>query len=392
MAGTRDRLPGSARINWLYVDWATAATLFALIEAHIWLTAPPGERWPAALGGAIFSLPVATRRRWPIAGTAVILTAWTGHALLTEHRGALHNAVGVLPSLLLVFYGLGAYAPARRAYPAFAAAVLVTSIDSLLTPATNLLVSGVLIVGLPFLAGRLIRTRLGRVHRERDHAELVEAQQQTEERRAAERERAELGRELHDAIAHGLSVMVIQAGAARLVMDTDPARAEAALVSVEQAGRRALSEMRRLVGELQPDGMPHSLAPQPGLAQIDQLLSQARSAGVSTDLKVEGLPLPLPAGLDLCAYRIVQEALTNTIKHAAPAHANVSVCWKPAELELTIADDGSGAGSATLPDGGHGLAGMRERVALYGGSLLAKAAPAGGFTVCARLPVPAESP
>jgi signal transduction histidine kinase len=390
MVGPQDRLRGS--VSWLHVDWAAAALLFAVIEAQVWLTAPAGERWSTALGGAIFSLPVATRRRWPIAGVAVILTAWTVHALLTDHRGALHNTVGVLPALLLVLYGMGAYAPARRAYPAFAAAILVTSIDSLLTPGSNLLVSGVLIVGLPFAAGRLIRGRLRNAGRERDHAGLVEAQQHRDARRATERERAQIGRELHDAIAHGLSVMVIQAGAARLVMDTDVARAEVALASVEEAGRHALSEMRRLVGELQTDGVPYSLAPQPGLGEINQLLAHARSAGVSTDLRVDGPPLPLPAGLDLCAYRIVQEALTNTIKHAAPAHADINVCWHPSHLELTISDDGGGAGTPTLPDGGHGLLGMRERVSLYGGSLLAEAAPAGGFTVFARLPIPAESP
>jgi signal transduction histidine kinase len=190
-------------------------------------------------------------------------------------------------------------------------------------------------------------------------------------------------------IAHSVSVMVIQAGGARLVMGDEPKRAEESLRSVERAGREALAEMRRLLGIL-GDGDLRALAPQPGLANIAPLLAHARTAGVSAVLHVAGDPTPVPPALDLCAYRIVQEALTNTIKHAAPASASVKVRWEGSALELEISDDGRRGRAVNGTTGGHGITGMRERVALHSGTLETGARPEGGFAVLARLPLAPE--
>ena len=159
----------------------------------------------------------------------------------------------------------------------------------------------------------------------------------------------------------------------------------------ERAGRDALAEMRRLLGVLEEDGDPWSLAPQPGLAELDDLLTGAQMSGLTTDLLVEGTPKSLAPALDLCAYRIVQEALTNSIKHAAPAHAQVRLSWKQDLLELEVSDNGRGAGAVRDAPGGHGIVGMRERVTLHGGSLYTGAGPSGGFSVRALLPLVEES-
>jgi len=185
-------------------------------------------------------------------------------------------------------------------------------------------------------------------------------------------------------VAHGVGVMTVQAGAARLLLEDDPARAREPLLAVKQAGRQALGELRRLLGILRRDEREPALRPQPGVADLEELVAQAGHAGLPVELVIEGTPMLLPAGLDLAVYRIVQEALTNTRKHAGPARASVAVRYGPDALDLQIIDDGrAGANGA----GGHGLIGMRERVALYGGRLDTGPGPDGGFTIHAHLPV-----
>jgi signal transduction histidine kinase len=239
---------------------------------------------------------------------------------------------------------------------------------------------------LPYALGRTLRARAARERSSQAVAERLDAALVTSARTAAHDERTRIARELHDVIAHSVSVMVIQAGGARLVMGGEPDRAEESLRRVERAGREALAELRRLLGIL-GDGDPHALAPQPGLGDIAPLLAQAQALGISAKLRIDGDPVPVAPALDLCAYRIVQEALTNAIKHAAPAHASVDVRWGHSVLELEISDDGrrSSAGKRTV--GGHGIPGMRERVALHSGSLETGVRPNGGFTVYARLPL-----
>jgi len=226
----------------------------------------------------------------------------------------------------------------------------------------------------------LVRWVLG--DRER-RVELAERERDVAAREAVVEERARIARELHDAIAHNVSMMVVQAGAERRVVDDGTTRE--VLGTIEQIGRDALTEMRRLVGMLRADtGDP--LAPQPGLDDLPLLATQVGEAGLPVDLSVEGERRDLPVGIELSAYRIVQEALTNALKHAGDARAAVRVRYGPDSLELEIVDDGPG-GVSRVASGGHGLVGMRERVALYGGLFDAGRHPGGGFAVRVLLPV-----
>jgi len=215
-------------------------------------------------------------------------------------------------------------------------------------------------------------------------AEMAERERELAAREAVVEERARIARELHDVIAHNVSMMVVQAGAERRVLDSANGSTREVLQTIEQIGRGALTEMRRLVGMLRSDG-DDPLAPQPGLDDVATLVGQVREAGLPVELTVEGERRDLPAGIELSAYRIVQEALTNALKHAGEAHAQVSVRYGADSLELEILDDGGA--SAPASPGGHGLVGMRERVALYGGRFEASRRPGGGFAVRAKLPM-----
>jgi signal transduction histidine kinase len=195
-------------------------------------------------------------------------------------------------------------------------------------------------------------------------------------------ERARIARELHDVVSHNVSVMVVQAAAGDDVFETHPEQAREALRAVEETGRRALGELRKLLA-VSDDG--EGAAPQPGLARVDELAARVRSAGLEVALTIEGTPRAVPEALDLSAYRIVQEALTNTLKHAHASRAEVHVRYEPDALEVEVSDDGVGPSGPT--GDGRGLIGMRERVSLFGGELLADARSGGGFQVRARMPL-----
>jgi signal transduction histidine kinase len=225
--------------------------------------------------------------------------------------------------------------------------------------------------------------------REREAAEMraifAEREREAAARIAVAEERARIARELHDIVAHAMSVMVLQVGAVRHKLPQTLEEDRDALGRVEQAGRTALAEMRRLLGAMRSDGDGLELGPQPGLDGLDSLVDDVSGAGLPVRVHVDGEPFPLPRAIDLSAYRIVQEALTNALKHAHASHADVTVRYRPDKLELEIADDGSGP--AVTNGHGHGLVGIRERVHIYGGEMSAGAAPAGGFVLSARLPV-----
>jgi signal transduction histidine kinase len=226
---------------------------------------------------------------------------------------------------------------------------------------------------------------LRRIVGDRDtRARLAERERDVAAREAVVEERARIARELHDAVAHSVSMMVIQAGAERRVVEDRSTRE--VLQTIEQIGRDALTEMRRLVGMLRTDSSSGPLAPQPTLGDLPTLMTQVREAGLPVEFRVDGERRELPVGIELSAYRIVQEALTNALKHAGRANASVSVRYGPDSLELEIADDGAGA-PAHVPGGGHGLAGIRERVSLYGGKFDASARRGGGFAVRVLLPL-----
>jgi len=245
------------------------------------------------------------------------------------------------------------------------------------------------VVTLCWLAGRAVRART--LLTEELHEAAIRAQEahEAEAQRASAEERRRIAREMHDVVAHSVSVMVIQAGGARRIIDRDPERAAQAAAQIESTGRAALVEMRRLLGLLHI-GEGAELAPQPSLSELDALVARSRAAGLAVTLRVAGERRALPAGIDLAAYRIVQEALTNTLKHAGATATEVRVSWGEDELDLEILDRGRAGSDPHVPavtGGGHGLVGMGERVRLYGGELEAGQRPGGGFRVRARLPL-----
>ncbi len=344
---------------------------------------------PVALG---LSVPVVFRRGNPIGAFAIAVLA-----------GAIQVALGIRPAatdlaILILLYTLAAYC-SRRVSVWGLAICLVGSATGLFRwinfnmpdPLGRLAVSAILFAGPALLAwvlGDSMRYRRAYYANLEERAARLERERDAQARIAAVAERARIARELHDVIAHNVSVMVVQADGASYALASDPVRAKEALAAISATGRQALAEMRRLLGVLRREEnvATQERAPQPGVGELGELLDQARLAGLPVSFTVEGIPQPLPSGTALAAYRIVQESLTNTRKHAGPvASASVVLRYSPDALVLTISDDGRGAAA---PDGtGHGLTGMRERVALYGGSVAAGPRPGGGFEVVATLPL-----
>jgi signal transduction histidine kinase len=231
-----------------------------------------------------------------------------------------------------------------------------------------------------WLLGDSVGSRRAYVREIEEKAERLEHERQTEARRAVAEEQARIARELHDVVAHALSVIIVQAGAAEDVFEKDPLRARQPIRSIDAAARSALADLRRVLGILQHGA---EYEPQPGLARLDRLVEQVRATGLDVAVEIAGSPRPLPAAIDLSAYRIVQEALTNALKHAHASRVDVRIRYGEA-LELDVRDDGRGSANG---HGGSGLVGMRERVALLGGSIETGTGPSGGFRVAAALPL-----
>jgi signal transduction histidine kinase len=241
---------------------------------------------------------------------------------------------------------------------------------------------------LPWLAGRTIRNHTMLARELAEKAERAQHGREEDERRAIAVERSRIARELHDVLAHNLSVMVVQAAAARRVLDKDPVRAVEVAALIERTGREALAEIRHMFGPMRR-GDGEDLSGPPSIARVDELARRARAAGLGVELRLSGDRVALPPGIDQAAYRIVQEALTNALKHAGSARARVTVAYEPNEVVLSIEDDGDGPRDGfelSEVGGGHGLVGMRERAALYGGIVQAGRRRGGGFAVRARLP------
>lgn len=338
-------------------------------------------------GGLLLALPLAARRSAPFAVACVFAAA---AALSSALGGGLFDGepppFASLAAGAVAFYSLGAHAEDRRAL--IGAGVGVAGLWTAViagghVDAQSFLFSAGLIVATPWLVGRGNRTRAQRLA-------LLEREQLQRERAAVGEERARIARELHDVVAHSVGVMVVQAQGAQRMLDPDPERARDALGAIERTGRTALEEMRRSLGVLRRPDAEAPLAPQPGMGGLGALVEQARASGLAVELVTEGEPAPLPSGVDVSAYRIVQEALTNTLKHAGPVRTRVTVRYGDDGLELEIADDGFAGrapnGSPVSAEGGQGLLGMRERVALYGGHLHAAPRPEGGFVIRASLP------
>jgi signal transduction histidine kinase len=238
--------------------------------------------------------------------------------------------------------------------------------------------------------GKTLRHRVLRGDRLEARTAQLEAQREEQIRAAVADERARIARELHDIVAHSVSLMVLQAGAARQALDRQPDKARAPLLSVEATGRSAMSELRRLVAMLRQPGDDEELAPQPSLRHLDLLVAQMRDAGMKVELDSQGSFEAIPAGVDLSAYRIAQEGLTNALKHSGATEVNLRVHSDGGAVEVTVEDNGRGSSGNGTVVGGHGLVGMRERVNLFGGRFEAGGREGGGFRVFARLPYEAE--
>ena len=363
--------------------WAVD-TLLALALAVPTSTAAfadPGDglREPAWLVLPLLALsvvPLAARRYRPLLVFGVTL----GAAVALELLEGTFQAQGSIVAL----YTIAAHSGRSAARWAAVTTVGAIGVMAWNEPRSEL-IAGVALVAVYAAAWALgdnVRTRRAHLRGLEEKAERLERERIENVRRATAEEQARIARELHDVLAHSVSVMVVQAAAAGDVFDANPERAREALASVEATGRAALAELRRLLGNVR-DG-DASYAPQPGLAGLDALAEHVRAAGVEVDVQVEGAPAPLAAGLDLAAYRIVQEALTNTLKHAGATRAAVTVRHRDSQVELEVVDDGVGA--AGDEGTGHGIIGMRERATLYGGELRAEPRPGGGFRVFATLP------
>lgn len=324
---------------------------------------------------ALITAPLAWRRSATLAATAAIAAGFAAQVILAGDAPVL----GGLVSGILITYAAGAYLGGRAAVAGAALLVLGIIVAALWDEDKRGLgdtLGNLLIFAVIFALGRAVSTRQHRA----DTLELTVREQEERARAATVEERARIARELHDVIAHNVSLMVLQAGAARQVLEREPGRVREPLLSIEESGRQAIAEMRRLLGILRENGGPLSLSPQPSLAQLGELAESAERSGLKVDVRVQGDPDRLPPGLGLTAYRIVQEALTNAVKHARAAHVTVEVRHRDRELELDVTDDGRAA-AADAPGIGHGLIGMRERVAVYGGLLDAGPRPEGGFRV-----------
>ena len=332
------------------------------------------------------------RRRYPLAVIAVMF-GMTLIQVLALSRTAEEYA-GLLPALVVV-YSAGAHDSRLQREGGLLLSIVMFTVIVALVPGLHNIggpLTDIAAVGVAWTVGRLVGERGRRAARLSVLARRLHDEQADEARRAAATERARIARELHDVIAHNVSVIVVQAVAALgAAEDSEGPAGEQegdvvrALNSIERSAREALAEMRRLVGILHDDeGL--ALAPPPGLSSLAALIENLRAAGLPVEFATEGTPRELAAGVDLSAYRIVQEALTNVVKHAGPATASVRVRYQAQELELLIEDDGGEPAAEPAP-GGHGLIGMRERAAIYGGTLRAGARPDSGFTVCARFPL-----
>ncbi|WP_310740589.1 MULTISPECIES: sensor histidine kinase [unclassified Microbispora] len=301
--------------------------------------------------------------------------------------------IAVLPAnlaVLVAMYGVAARCPRRWALAAGVVAeggLLLAMLSWSPDPMRAWPSASVFVVAV-WIGGMYANTRRRYVESLVERAERAERERDQQARIAAAAERARIARELHDVVAHNVSVMVVQADGAAYAIDSDPEQARRAMQAISATGRQALAEMRRLVGVLRQDaGSPaEEYAPQPGVAQLDELVRQVRDSGLPTEFTVSGTPRTLPEGEQLAVYRIVQEALTNAIKHGGPGtRARVEMAYGPGLIELRISDDGRGAAAPRVV-GGHGLIGMRERAAMYGGSIEAAPRTGGGFRVVARIP------
>jgi signal transduction histidine kinase len=333
---------------------------------------------------------LALRRRAPLAPVLVLACAF-GAAMIAF--SALDDWPGPGPpqslSLLAVWvvsvYSVAAHGARPAAIFGLVVGTGMSGVEAALNPNVEWTPIGSLFILIPWSAGRALRHQRLQAAELRELARQLEREREERARAAVAEERTRIARDLHDEVAHSVSVIAIQADAAEGALEREPELARQPLAAIKETARGALAEMRRLLGILRQGEDEAALAPQPGLAQLGALVEQARQAGLSVELTVEGERRALPPGLELSAYRIVQEGLTNVLKHAGPARARVLVRYGDDGLEIAVEDDGMRTGNGG--GGGHGLVGARERATLYGGELEAGPLAGGGYALRARLPL-----
>ncbi len=371
---------------------ALALTVFAQLNLRFNIDGSThyGPPFAAAVATGVATAALALRRRAPLLTVCVIVAAVAGPELVTRLTITLW---GSFVPLLIGVYSVARHARGREALAGAAAATLGLLVVMLRVPVIGT-VSNIPFNVVPFttafIAGRVLRARHDRHVEVSQRARQLEAGREEMIRAAIADERSRIARELHDIVAHCISVMVVQAGAAEDLLDRNPPLARPPLRSVQETGRQAVAELTRMLGLLRGERAALELRPQPGTAQLRELAEGMREAGLPVAFQVQGTPRPLAPGVELTLYRVAQEALTNALKHAGPARAEVMLRYGEHTVDLDVVDDGRGPGPGfTAGSGtGHGLIGMRERVLLYGGSLAAGPGPDGGFAV--RMVLPAE--
>jgi signal transduction histidine kinase len=379
----RRRLSSLSARDWRTIDRVLVGLLFAGgVLSALFGDNVQGPRWLNALLLGAVSLCFLWRRSYPLVALCCVLGGLVLSQLVLTPPPDLFVAVLMLAA---GSYAAGAHLEGRRGLLGLALAVTTVITVAAIANPNDIFFPVTFFCVVPWLVGRTLRNHTLLARELAEKAERAEHARVEEERRAIAAERSRIARELHDVLAHSLSVMVVQSSAARRIVERDPERAVEAAALVEQTGREALVELRHLFGPVRR-GEGEELSGPPSITRLDQLAARARAAGLSVELDVEGTPVDLPPGVDLTAYRVVQEALTNTLKHAGRAQATVRVTYEPNEVVIAVEDDGTPAEGALDESGGYGLLGMRERVSLYGGMIQAGPREQGGYAVRARLP------
>ncbi|HET6534004.1 MAG TPA: sensor histidine kinase [Actinoplanes sp.] len=367
------------------VDAALAALLLALMVGELALRTPtPAEAASspvAYLWAVVITAPIAVHRRYPVAAVLVAAAGIVGYA--GGHFVAFPGyAAFAMVFVVSLHCGRGRGALAFAVMSAAVGIAIGLQSEPMVTTSTWIVTA--LILTVAWLGGDNLRVRQQRWVALQARAERLEQDREERARQAVVEERLRIARELHDVVAHSMSVIAVQAGVAHHVIDRRPEQARTALATVETTTRAALVEMRRLLGVLrQPDEPAGRLTPAPGLADLPRLIDQFAEAGLKVSRSVDGVPGPVPDGVELSAYRIVQEGLTNVLRHGGP-EARLVISHEPGQVRVAISDDGPGRPARN--GGGHGLIGMRERVGIFGGTLTAAPRPGGGFDLTATLP------
>jgi signal transduction histidine kinase len=369
------------------VDVAVAAAVAGVAVVEVAANAAITPKPVAAACELAMALALLWRRRSPLAVVTLVAVA----QVIEAAAGVpLQQPLVPLLALVIAVYSLMTEAPGWQAACGAAVMLVAVGAETVLQDKgfANFAFALVFLVG-AVIVGRTVHSRTRHAGELADRAASLERQQSLTAQLAVQAERTRIARELHDVIAHTVSVMVVQAGAAERVVERDPDRARTAMQAVQTTGREALAEMARLLGMLREDGAEIGLTPAPGLADLATLVEGARRSGMDVDLQLDGFPRPLPPGPELSVYRIVQEALTNIRKHAGRSHAAVHVTCSDTAIVAEVDDDGAPEPTvdAAVPGTGHGLIGMQERVSLYGGTLVAGPSAAGGFRVRASIPI-----